>query len=154
MQIRIRDLFDPGSGMEKNSDLGWKKIRIRDKHPGSATLVVKWSEVLWRHHKCRDVIRVCDIMTNVLTSSCGLLLRRFSSSVTERTWLLRGGGGGQLGGGELTHPSRDPVAKVLKLIFFFGCGGLFTTEGISTFFGAKSWPWVSATSILWAFLIV
>jgi hypothetical protein len=33
MRIRIRDQesFDPGSGMEK--------IRIRDKHPGSATLL-------------------------------------------------------------------------------------------------------------------
>jgi hypothetical protein len=30
MRIRIRDLVNPGSGMEK--------IRIRDKHPGSATL--------------------------------------------------------------------------------------------------------------------
>jgi hypothetical protein len=31
---------DPGSGMEKNSDpeSGMKKIRIRDKHPVSATL--------------------------------------------------------------------------------------------------------------------
>jgi hypothetical protein len=33
MRIRIRESFlDPGSGMEK--------IRIRDKHPGSATLVL------------------------------------------------------------------------------------------------------------------
>jgi hypothetical protein len=30
MRIRIRDLYDPGSETEK--------IRIRDKHPGSATL--------------------------------------------------------------------------------------------------------------------
>jgi hypothetical protein len=29
---------DPGSGMGKNQDPGWVKIRIRDKHPGSATL--------------------------------------------------------------------------------------------------------------------
>jgi hypothetical protein len=31
---------DPGSGLEKNSDpgSGMEKIRIRDKHPGSATL--------------------------------------------------------------------------------------------------------------------
>jgi hypothetical protein len=34
MRIRIRDHFDPGSGMEKFV------IAIRDKHPGSATLVV------------------------------------------------------------------------------------------------------------------
>jgi hypothetical protein len=28
-----------GSGMGKNQDPGWVKIRIRDKHPGSATLI-------------------------------------------------------------------------------------------------------------------
>jgi hypothetical protein len=40
--VKILKLFDadPGSGMEKNSDAGWKKFRcgIRDKHPRSATL--------------------------------------------------------------------------------------------------------------------
>jgi hypothetical protein len=30
--------LDPGSGMGKNQDPGWVKIRIRDKHPGFATL--------------------------------------------------------------------------------------------------------------------
>jgi hypothetical protein len=37
---------DPGSGMGKNQEPGWVKIRIRDKHPGSATLgsrVQKWT---------------------------------------------------------------------------------------------------------------
>jgi hypothetical protein len=34
MQIRILDLFDPGSGMEKF------RIGIRNKHLGSAILVV------------------------------------------------------------------------------------------------------------------
>jgi hypothetical protein len=44
-------MWDPGgkkfgSGMEKNQirDLGWKKNRIRDKHPGSATLVTAYSD--------------------------------------------------------------------------------------------------------------
>jgi hypothetical protein len=32
-------LLDPGSGMGKNQDPGWVKIRIRDKHPGSTTLL-------------------------------------------------------------------------------------------------------------------
>jgi hypothetical protein len=32
MQIRIQNLFDPRSGIRG------RKIRIRDKHPGSATL--------------------------------------------------------------------------------------------------------------------
>jgi hypothetical protein len=32
------EIRDPGSGMGKNQDPGWVKIRIRDKHPGSATL--------------------------------------------------------------------------------------------------------------------
>jgi hypothetical protein len=32
MWCRIRNLFDPGSGIEK--------IRIRDKHPGSTTLIL------------------------------------------------------------------------------------------------------------------
>jgi hypothetical protein len=40
--VKILEFYDadPGSGMEKNSDPGWKKSRIRDreKHPGSATL--------------------------------------------------------------------------------------------------------------------
>jgi hypothetical protein len=34
---------DPGSGMGKNQDPGWVKIRIRDKHPGSATLVADYT---------------------------------------------------------------------------------------------------------------
>ena len=33
-RFRIRDLFDPGSGIRDG------KVRIRDKHPGSATLVL------------------------------------------------------------------------------------------------------------------
>jgi hypothetical protein len=44
----LKRIRDPGSGLEKiqirdgkNSDPGWKKIRIRDKHPGSATLEKK-----------------------------------------------------------------------------------------------------------------
>jgi hypothetical protein len=32
-------VVDPGSGMGKNRDPGWVKIRIRDNHLGSATLV-------------------------------------------------------------------------------------------------------------------
>jgi hypothetical protein len=44
-KLKILEFFDadPGSGagMEKVRirDLGWKKMRIWDKHPGSATLV-------------------------------------------------------------------------------------------------------------------
>jgi hypothetical protein len=33
--MRIRNLFDPGSGIRDG------KIRIRDKHPGSATPILK-----------------------------------------------------------------------------------------------------------------
>jgi hypothetical protein len=40
--VKILQFFDadPGSGMEKNSDPGWKTFGsgIRDKHPGSAAL--------------------------------------------------------------------------------------------------------------------
>ncbi len=58
-KIRIRDLgwknSGPGSGMEnflirdgKNLDPGWKKFGsgIRDKHPGSATLIQSDLDVL------------------------------------------------------------------------------------------------------------
>jgi hypothetical protein len=31
-------ILDAGSGMGKNRDPGWVKIRVRDKQPGSATL--------------------------------------------------------------------------------------------------------------------
>jgi hypothetical protein len=57
IRARDRDSSDPGSGMEKSRirDPGWKKVGsgIRDKHPGSATLVpvlllsLKSSAVLW-----------------------------------------------------------------------------------------------------------
>jgi hypothetical protein len=45
-KLKILKFFDedPGSGMEtvRIRDLGWKKVGsgIRDKHPGSATLLV------------------------------------------------------------------------------------------------------------------
>jgi hypothetical protein len=38
--------------MEKNSDPGWKKSRIRDKHPASATLMV------WLHTAYRTCVRL------------------------------------------------------------------------------------------------
>ncbi len=41
--VKILKFFDEdsGSGMKKNSDSGWKKLGygIRDKHPGSTTLL-------------------------------------------------------------------------------------------------------------------
>ncbi len=36
----VRDGRKSGSGIKENEDPGWRKIRIRDKHPGSATLHV------------------------------------------------------------------------------------------------------------------
>ncbi len=47
--VKILKFFDedPGSGMEtvRIRDPGWKKVGsgIRDKHPGSATLIVQYS---------------------------------------------------------------------------------------------------------------
>jgi hypothetical protein len=47
--IRDGDSSDPGSGMEKSlvRDPGWKKVwsGIRDKHPGSATLLIDKDEL-------------------------------------------------------------------------------------------------------------
>ena len=52
----------------------------------------------------------------LLTSSCAVVERLFSSSVPEeRTWLFSGGGGGQLGGGELTQPSSEPDTQITIL---------------------------------------
>jgi hypothetical protein len=48
--LRILKFFDadPGSGMENNSDPRWKKLGsgIRDKYPGSATLLVTITELI------------------------------------------------------------------------------------------------------------
>ncbi len=38
---------DPGSGIFLTRDPGKKKIRIRDKHPGSATLAVDGLSYVW-----------------------------------------------------------------------------------------------------------
>ncbi len=54
--IRDGKTSDPGSGMEKNLDPGKEKIRIRDKHPGSATLITGTSSAM-----VRLIITISDV---------------------------------------------------------------------------------------------
>jgi hypothetical protein len=56
MRIQIRDIFNPGSG---------GKIRIRDKHPGSATLESGRGEIflsfLVGEGRCEQCLSCCEV---------------------------------------------------------------------------------------------
>jgi hypothetical protein len=56
MRIRIRDLVDPGSGMEKLVS----EIRERDKHPGSATMLKTCETVADRTEPIEELEPTCD----------------------------------------------------------------------------------------------
>jgi hypothetical protein len=50
VRIRIRNLFDPGSGIRDGI------IRIRDKHLGSATLVLSWYRGVYGSETAEHVV--------------------------------------------------------------------------------------------------